>query len=107
MGILDTTKLALKARQAQKKMKKMEVVGSDDKDIFRVLLNGLGEVVATELNVESLSSELGDELTSEQLEKLKTIIEDSVKQAMQTAKKNLEKEIASSTSLDDLKDLFS
>jgi DNA-binding protein YbaB len=108
MGVLDTVKLVNKARQAKKKMEKLEVVGSDDNDVFRILMNGVGDVVDVEVDAANLQRRLnGNKIDQNTLDMLRTIIEDSVKKAFKNVKKNLEKELANQTSLDDLKDLLS
>ncbi len=105
MGLMDTTKMIQKARQAKKKMEQLEVAGQSGS--LALLMNGLYEVTEVEVSEEKLKDELQLELSEKDLQKIADLLKKNVKEALKDAKKQLEKQMASATSLDDLKDLLS
>lgn len=104
MGVFDTAKLINKARKAKKRMEQIEVVGVDAGAMMRVLINGLGDLVDVDLDLETLKNSLGEDFSDDS--RLKEVLENGIREAFKDAKKNLEKELAS-TNLEDLKDLLS
>lgn len=105
MGIMDTAKMVNEARKARKKMSQMEVVGKSGS--LAVLMNGLYDVTDMEVNMDELKQELGDSFSDKQYSQIADLFTKNIKKAMEDAKKNLEKQMASMTSLDDLKNMFS
>jgi DNA-binding protein YbaB len=104
MGIMDTAKMVNKARKAKKQMEQVEAAGKAGS--LAVLMNGLYEISDVDVNMDELAAELDNAVSDDELRKIKKLIENNVKNAMKDAKKSLEKELASMTSLDDLKGLL-
>lgn len=103
MGLMDNVSMMRKAMQAKNRMKKIQAAGQSD--LVSVLINGLNDIVEVEIDKDALSAILTtiDEATLQQLiRKLK----ESIKQSMNDAKKQLEKELVSNTSMDELRDML-
>ena len=98
-------KMAQKAMQAKKQMSKINAAGKSGS--LGVLIDGLYNVVAVEVDREELLKEIGGEVDEKTLDKIAKITEKNVKDAFNNSKKALEKELANSTNLDDLKNLLS
>jgi DNA-binding protein YbaB len=105
MGVFDMAKMAQKAMQAKKQMSKIQAAGKAGS--LGVLIDGLYNVVEVEVDRDILKSELGIELDDNALDKIAKSMEKNVKDSFSNAKKSLEKELANSTNLDDLKNLLS
>lgn len=103
MGVIDTAKMINKARQAKKKMEQVEAVGKDG--FVAILINGLYEINDLEVDLDSFKAKF-DNLDESTAQEIVNEFKKSVVSAMKDAKKQLEKELASMTSLDDLKGLF-
>ncbi|MDQ6985887.1 MAG: hypothetical protein Q9M91_07875 [Candidatus Dojkabacteria bacterium] len=107
MGVLGVPKAIYKAQQAKKKMSQIQAAGKEG--MVGVLLNGLNDIEEDEIDRIELKSELenlGVKTTEDQVDKLADLLEKQIKKAFAAAKKNLEKELISSTSLEDLKGLL-
>lgn len=104
MGVLDMAKMAQKAMQAKKQMSKINAAGKSGS--LGVLIDGLYSVVEVEINKDELRKELGFEIDDRSLQKIVDVFKKNTKNAFNDSKKALEKELASSTSLDDLKNLL-
>lgn len=104
MGLMDTTKMIQKARQAKKRMEQLEVAGQSGS--LALLMNGLYEVTEVEVSEDKLKEEIQLELSEKDLKKIADVIKKNVKEGLKDAKKQLEKQMSSQTSLDDLKDLL-
>lgn len=106
MGIFDSAKMLRQAMQARKKMSQIKGVGQSG--IFKgVILDGLYSVDAIEINKEELKNKLSRFAPSEQLiEEIAKIIQRDTKSAFDDAKKHVEKQMASATSLEDLKSML-
>lgn len=105
MGVFDMAKMAQKAMQAKKQMSKIQAAGKNGS--LGILIDGLYNVVEVEVSRDELKSELGIELDDHALDRIAKTIEKNVKESFSDAKKSLEKELANSTNLDDLKNLLS
>ncbi len=95
MGIIDMGKALRKAQQTKSAMKNLQAVGQSKSKRTAVLLNGINEMV--ELTFED---ELVQESDAKQLAK-------EVIQAYDEARKDLEKQMANSMNMDDIRDLLS
>lgn len=104
MGILDTAKMVNKARQAKKKMEQVEAVGKEGSTA--VLINGLYEISDIEIDIDEFIAELNNSVDEETAEKIAATLKKNIMKAMKNAKKQLEKELANMTSLDDLKNML-
>ncbi len=102
--MMDTAKMLNEARKARKKMSQMQVAGQSGS--MAVLMNGLYDVEDVDIDADKLKEELGDSFTDEQIKKITENAKKRIKESMNDAKKQLEKELASMTSLDDLKNLL-
>lgn len=96
-------KAMYKANQAKKRMAKIQAAGKSG--IIGVLVNGLSEVDDVEVDREELKLLLGIE-DDEVVERVAKAIEKDIKEALNAAKKNLEKELIKNTNLDELKGLL-
>lgn len=105
MGVFDMAKMAQKAMQAKKQMSKINAAGKAG--YLGVLIDGLYTVNEVEVNRDELRKELGIEIDDKALNKLAESVEKNVKDSFNSAKKSLEKELANSANLDDLKSLLS
>lgn len=103
MGVIDTAKMINKARQAKKKMEQVEAVGREG--FVAILINGLYDVNDIEIDLEKFMNEFND-IDESTAKKVADRFSEDVAKAMKDAKKQLEKELASMTSLDDLKGLL-
>lgn len=107
MGVFDVPKAVYKAKQAQKRMSKIQAAGKYG--VVGILLNGLNNVEEVEIDAEALKEhfvEMEIAVTDEQIEKLAKRLEEQTKKAFEAARKSLEKELINSTSLDDLKGML-
>lgn len=78
--------------EIQKKLRLVQVIGKSSKDLVKVTINGLREIVDVEVSDEVLSD--------------KVVLQKSIKEAFNDAVKKLEKEVANTLSKDDAMDLF-
>ncbi len=107
MGILDSAKMLRQAMQAKKKMSQIKGVGQAG-IIKGIIIDGLYTVSALEVNKDELTSRLSKFGSTESLiNEVSRLIEQDTKAAMADAKKHLEKQMASATSLDDLRSMLS
>jgi DNA-binding protein YbaB len=104
MGVFDMAKMAQKAMQARKKMSKVKAAGKSG--FLAVLIDGLYTVTDVEVDKNELRAEL-DGLDDKTIDKIATLVEKNVKNVFNDAKKSLEKELASSSSMEELKGLLS
>jgi DNA-binding protein YbaB len=95
MGIIDMTKALRKAQQTKNAMKNIQAVGQSKSKQTALLLNGINEII--ELNFEDELIQKGDAKA----------ISKEVIQAYDEARKDLEKQMAESMNMDDLRDLLS
>ena len=102
MGITSAPKALYKAQQAKKRMSKIQAAGQSDS--IAVLMNGLNEIEEVELNYEFIAEEFDVDI--DKLKKLSEKLSKDIKKAFADAKKQIEQELISSTSLDDLKGLL-
>jgi DNA-binding protein YbaB len=90
----DIYKLQKEAREMQKKMKEVKIIGiSDDEDV-KIFMNGLQEVDTMEINDELLSIESKKQLIKE------------IKSAMKDAQKKLQKELSKDMDISQLKNML-
>lgn len=99
MGMLDVPKALYKAQQAKKRMEKIRAAGAEG--AVSVLMNGLGEIEEVEID-----RALFAELIQKDSNDAASTLEDQIKKAIAKAKKELEKQLMSSTDLNDLKSLL-
>lgn len=95
MGLVDTAKMIKKARDAQSQMKKITVAGQSKSGLTAVLINALQEVLEVQLDDELVKRADATELSNE------------VKEAMNDARKQLEKELSSNMDLNSIRDMLS
>ena len=90
----DIYKLQKEAREMQKKMKEVKIIGiSDDEDV-KVYMNGLQEIDTMEINDELLSVDNKKQLIKE------------IKGAMKDAQKKLQKELSKDMDISQLKNML-
>ena len=90
----DIYKLQKEAREMQKKMKEVKIVGiSDDEDV-KIYMNGLQEVDTMEISDELLSVDSKKQLIKE------------IKGAMKDAQKKLQKELSKDMDISKLKNML-
>lgn len=90
----DIYKLQKEAREMQKKMKEVKIMGiSDDEDV-KIYMNGLQEVDTMEINDELLSVDSKKQLIKE------------IKGAMKDAQKKLQKELSKDMDISKLKNML-
>lgn len=99
---MDVPKAMYKAQQAKKKMSRIEVAGQNG--AVSVLMNGLNEIVEVEIDDEELMD--SDSMSPEEFARAMKKLADQFKKAVADAKKQLEKEMMNSTSIDELKDML-
>ena len=105
MGMMDMAKMAAKAMQARKKMSKIQAVGQSGS--VGIIINGVYSIVDIEVDNEVLASKVNLNKSGEEIVKeVSNILKKDIKDALEDSKKQLEKEMASGASLDDLKDLL-
>lgn len=102
MGITSAPKALYKAQQAKRKMSKIQAAGQSDS--IAVLMNGLNELVEVELNYDFIAEEF--DIDIDKIKKLSDKLSKDVKRAFADAKKQIEQELISSTSMEDLKGLL-
>jgi DNA-binding protein YbaB len=103
MGVLDLPKLALKARKMQSQMQSIKAVGKSG--VIGLIINGVYTIVEIEPDFEELKKRFPG-VPEDSLRKIVTTINNDTKKAVEDAKSQLQKEMASSTSLDDLKGML-
>lgn len=103
MGVLDLPKLALKARQMQSKMQNTKAAGKSGN--ISLIVNGLYSIVDFEADIDEIAKKFKIE-DKEMLKKLIAELMNDVKKAQEDAKKHLEKQMAQSSTLDDLKGML-
>lgn len=94
MSVLDTAKLIRKAQQAKTSMKKVQAAGKSKSGLVAILINGLNEIL--EVSIDDSLCQNGSCATLS-----KEIIE-----AHDDARKELEKEMASSMDMDSIRDML-
>lgn len=105
MGVLNVPKALYKAQQAKKRMSKIEAAGKDESVV--IVMNGLSEITEVDFEMEEFKSLFADKgLSDSQIEEISKKLSKNFKKAFEDAKKQIEKELMSSTSLDDLKGLL-
>ncbi len=105
MGMLNIPKAVYKAQQAKNKMSKIEAAGKDEAVI--IVLNGLNEITNVDFDVDELKNTFkSSDISDIDLEALMKKLSKNIKKSFQDAKKQIEKELISSTSIDDLKNLL-
>ncbi len=103
MGVLDLPKLALKARKMQNQMQATKSVGKSG--VIALIINGVYSVVEIEPDYEELKKRFPN-IPEDSLKKLVTTITNDTKKAVEDAKTQLQKEMAASTNLDDLRGML-
>jgi DNA-binding protein YbaB len=105
MGVLNVPKAVYKAQQAKKKMSKIQAAGKDE--VISILMNGLSEVAEVEVDhIELMDYFEGLDIDPKLLEKISKRISKNFLKAYADAKKQIEKQLMSSASLDDLKEML-
>lgn len=105
MGVLNVPKALYKAQQAKKKMSKIEAAGKDESVV--VVMNGLSELSDVDFDMDEFKTLFPENtLSDSQIEEISKKLSKNFKKAFEDAKKQIEKELMSSTSLDDLKGLL-
>jgi len=105
MGVFDMAKIAKKAMQAKSRMSKINAAGKSGS--LSILIDGLYSVLETEIDREELRRELGGDVDDKLLDKIISVFSKNIKDSFNSSKKALEKELASSANLEDLKGLLS
>lgn len=103
MGVLDVAKMAMKARKMQSQMNKTKAAGKSGS--VGVVINGLYSIVDFELYMEELTAKF-PQVDKAVLEKIARSVLEDMKKANEDAKNTLQKEMAASADLDDLKNMF-
>lgn len=103
MGIFNTAKMIQQAMQAKKKMQKIQVVGYSG-IVKGIVIDGLYNVVAVEIDRDLLQQNYN--LDQKKADEISSKIEEDIKNAFFDAKKQLEKQMSQSTSIEDLKNLL-
>ena len=103
MGMLDLPKLALKARKMQSQMQALKAVGKSG--VIALIINGVYSVVEIEPDYEELAKRFPN-VPEDTLKKIVTTVGNDTKKAVEDAKNQLQKEMASNTSLDDLRGML-
>jgi DNA-binding protein YbaB len=105
MGVLNVPKAVYKAQQAKKKMSKIQAAGKDE--AVSILMNGLSEVAEVEIDSDDLMSYFdGMDIDPKLVEKISKRLSKNFLKAYADAKKQIEKQLMSSASLDDLKEML-
>lgn len=105
MGLMDNVSMMRKAMQAKNRMKNIQAAGQSDP--VSVLLNGLNDVVEVEIDKDGFLRLLeGASVDEATLNKIIKKLKESIKTAMNDAKKQLEKELVSSTNMDELRSML-
>ena len=102
MSLLNAPKAMYKAQQAKKQMSKIEVAGRNGN--VSVLMNGLNDIVEVEIDKENLLG--SDSISRDEFSKIANKLSEEFKKAVADAKKQLEKEIMNSSSMEDIKGML-
>ncbi len=97
-------KMASKAMKARGMMKKIEAAGQSG--VVSLVMNGLYSIDDMEVDTDALIEKVGNKSVEDAIKESANIIKRDTKDAVEDAKKQLEKEMANATSLDDLKDML-
>jgi DNA-binding protein YbaB len=99
-------KMIIQAKKAQKQMKQMEVAGQSG--AINLIMNGLYEASEdTEIDVDVLANDLANlGLSREAIEGIAEYFGYHIPKSINDTKKQLEKNLANSANLDDLKGMF-
>lgn len=103
MGVLDLPKLALKARKMQNQMQSTKAVGKSG--TMALIINGVYSIVETEPDYVELTKRFPN-IPESEIRKLVTVVMTDTKKALEDAKAQLQKDMASNTSLDDLRGML-
>lgn len=103
MGVLDLPKLALKARKMQSQMQSTKAAGKSG--VIALIINGVYSIVEIEPDMEALSQKFSN-VDPATLRKIVEVINNDTKKAVEDAKTQLQREMASNTSLDDLRGML-
>ncbi len=90
----DLYKLQKEARKMQKELKKTRIVGTDKRDLVKVIINGLQELEDIEIADDLFDINRRSELTK------------ALKEAFKDANKKVQKEMAKNMDLDDIKSML-
>lgn len=102
---MDNVSMMRKAMQAKNRMKKIQAAGQSDP--VSVLLNGLNDVVEVEIDKDGMMRLLdGVQIDDAKVQQIIRKLKDSIKIAMNDAKKQLEKELVSNTNMDELREML-
>lgn len=104
MGVFDMAKMASKAMQARKAMNKVQAAGQSG--LVGLVINGLYSVVDIEINEDDLLNRIAGKSPEEAARETANSLKKDFKNAVEDAKKQLEKELSASTSLEDLKSML-
>ncbi len=103
MGIMDLPKLAMKARQMQSQMSKTKAAGKHG--TIAIIINGLYSIIDREPDMDALAEKFPN-IERNELERLVNLVLSDVTKALDDAKGNLQKDMASNTSMDDIKSML-
>jgi DNA-binding protein YbaB len=107
MGVLDMAKAMQKAQATKSKMSKLQAAGTSN--MVSILLNGLSELVEVEIDTAKLKTNpsiASSGLSDRQISDICDLLANDLKKAYIDAKKEVERLIMSTTSIDDLKDML-
>lgn len=104
MGIIDMAKMAQKAMKARGTMSRIKAAGKNGS--LAMAIDGLYNVTDVEIDKDELKKEIGYEVEDRVLEKIINVFKNNIKKASGDTKKALEKELASNTSMDDLRSML-
>lgn len=105
MGVLDLTNLALKARKMQSRLKSQKSVGKSKSGGIALIIDGVYSIVEIEPDMAIYKSKFLD-ISEDHLKKILAEFSKDVKEAVEDAKSQLQKKMASETSLDDLRGML-
>lgn len=97
-------KMASKAMKARGMMKKIEAAGQSG--IVSLIINGLYSVSEIEIDREALDQKIAGKSTEEAVTETVNTLKKDFADAVEDAKKQLEKEMMNATSIDDLRDML-
>jgi hypothetical protein len=103
MGVMDMAKMARQAMAARNKMSKIKAAGKHGS--LAMAIDGLYNTTDVEIDRDELRAELG-EVDDKMLDKIIRVFENNIQKASADTKKSLEKELAKSTSMEDLKSML-
>lgn len=97
-------KMASKAMKARGMMKKIQAAGQAG--VVSLIINGLYSVSEIEIDREKLNEKIAGKDTDSAVTETINTLKNDFQEAVEDAKKQLEKEMMNATSIDDLRDML-